>query len=395
MSLKIGLVAGEPSGDLIGARVLAGLKGLSPALQAQGIGGPALRSAGLDIWHPMNALTVFGYVDALKRLPTLLRTHHDVKQHWLKDAPDVFLGIDAPDFNLRLEAKLKASGTPTVHLVGPSIWAWRYERIHFIKQAVSHMLVLFPFEEAIYQKEGIPVTFVGHPLADEIPLVPDARAARQRLELDEHCKVIAILPGSRSSEIKVLAPRFLATAERLLKKDPSLTFLVPMVNETRQRQFEAIASQFNLPSLRVLVQNDLLDKPARPVAWDALEACDLALVASGTATLEAALFKKPMVISYYLPLLMRKIMTWKSKQERPYLDWVGLPNILAKDFIVPELLQEEATPEKLTEAVWQLLIDERKQESIAEAFLQIHHTLKRDTASIAAQTILDVAHGYR
>jgi lipid-A-disaccharide synthase len=281
-----------------------------------------------------------------------------------------------------------------VHLVGPSIWAWRYERIHFIKQAVTRILVVFPFEEAIYQNEGIPVTYVGHPLADEIPLVPDLQAARQRLKLDENSRVIAILPGSRASEIKVLAPRFLATAERLFKKDPNLTFLVPMVNESRRQQFDAIAREFNLPSLRVLTQSDLLGQAARPIAWDALEACDVALVASGTATLETALFKKPMVISYYLPLLMRKMMTWKSKQARPYLDWVGLPNILAKDFIVPELLQDEATPEKLTDAVWRLLVDERKQASIAESFLEIHHTLKRDTATIAAQAILNVANGY-
>ena len=395
MSLTLGLVAGEPSGDMIAARVLEGLNAISPNVIAQGIGGPALAYEGLDIWHPMHALTVFGYVDALKRLPTLIGIHRDVKQRWLHKPPDVFLGIDAPDFNLRLEAQLKAAGTPTVHLVGPSIWAWRYERIRLIKQAVSHMLVLFPFEEEIYQNEGIPVTYVGHPLADAIPFTPDLVAARQRLNLEVSARIVAILPGSRSSEIAVLAPRFLATAERLFKRDSSLSFVVPMVNEARRQQFEKLAKQFNLPSLQVVTQSAELSAASKPIAWDVIEASNVVLVASGTATLETALFKKPMVISYYLPALMRRIMAWKSKQERPYLDWVGLPNILAGEFVVPELLQDDATPEKLSEAVWQLLTDDNRQRAIAERFLEMHHTLKRDTATIAAQVIADVAHASR
>jgi lipid-A-disaccharide synthase len=395
MSLALGLVAGEPSGDMIAARVLAGLQSVSPSVNAYGIGGPALVNQGLELWHPMHALTVFGYVDALKRLPSLIKTFKDVEHRLIKQAPDVFLGIDAPDFNLKLENKLKRRGIPTVHLVGPSIWAWRYERIKFIKEAVSHMLVLFPFEQEIYEKERIPVTYVGHPLADAIALKPNILQARSRIGLESTDRVVAILPGSRSSEIKVLAPRFLASAELLFAKDPRLVFIVPMVNEARRLEFEQIAKRFKLPSLRILssLENQAYsaDQQTKPVAWDALEACDVALVASGTATLEAALFKKPMVISYYLPTLMRRIMAWKSGQERPYLDWVGLPNILARDFIVPELLQDEATPEKLSQAVWSLLLDEKRQKKIADRFTDIHLSLQCDTAKLAAQVILQLA----
>lgn len=393
MTLTLGLVAGEPSGDLIASRVLAGLKAIRPEVIAQGIGGPALSEVGFDLWHPMHALTVFGYVDALKRLPTLISTFNDVKRRWIENPPNVFLGVDAPDFNLRLEGELKQQFIPTVHLVGPSIWAWRYERIKAIKQAVSHMLVLFPFEEKIYQKENIPVTYVGHPLADAISFEPDIVAARHRLDIDVNDRVIAILPGSRASEIKALTPRFLAAAELLAARDPAIIFIVPMVNETRRIQFEAIAKHYRLANLRVVTPKQDGSDTARPIAWDALEACNIALVASGTATLETALFKKPMVISYYLPALMRRIMAWKSGQQRPYLDWVGLPNVLAQDFVVPELLQDDATPDKLNKALWELLMDDGRQHRIATRFLEMHHSLKRDTAKLAAQVIMEAANG--
>lgn len=422
MTWRLGLVAGEPSGDLIAARVLAGLQHGDPDVRAEGIGGPQLIQQGLALWHPMQALTVFGYLDALKQVPTLVRTYLDVKRRWLRQPPSVFLGIDAPDFNLRLEHKLKHAGIPTVHLVSPSIWAWRYERIHHIREAVSHMLVMFPFEEALYQKENIPVTFVGHPLADAIPQEPDRAAARQRLGLDSNARVLAMLPGSRASEIKWIAPRFLQTVQRLQKRDPQLQVLVPMVNAARLAEFKQILRQYPVEHLHILTANTttaladtavlnalveqrdastaprvapLSEPPTRPAAWDALEACDVALVASGTATLETALFKRPMVISYAVSPWVRRIMAWKSGQQRPYVPWVGLPNVLLNDSVVPELIQEDATPEKLAQAVNEKFIDERKAREIEARFHGLHHSLRCDTASRAAEVILELAHRSR
>src|SRR5690554_6177496 len=235
MKNQVGMVAGEPSGDLLAAQILQGLKDVRPDLACNGIGGPQMQARGFDAWHPMAALSVFGYVDALKRLPQLVSTYLDVKRRWSRQPPQVFVGIDAPDFNLRLEKHLKKAGIPTVHFVGPSIWAWRYERINTVREAVSHMLVLFPFEEPIYQKEGIPVTCVGHPLAQVIPMTPDMHAVRERLGIDSGVRVLAIMPGSRSSELTALAPRFLDAAKLLQERDPDLHILVPMVNPERRQ----------------------------------------------------------------------------------------------------------------------------------------------------------------
>ncbi|NYT23434.1 lipid-A-disaccharide synthase [Alcaligenaceae bacterium] len=389
MPLRIGLVAGEPSGDLLASRVIAGLREQAPGVRCEGIGGPAMVEAGFDAWHPMHALTVFGYVDAFKRLPGLLRIYGDVRRRWRSDRPDVFMGVDAPDFNLRLEESLKAAGVPTVHFVGPSIWAWRYERIHTIRRAVSHMLVLFPFEVEIYRKEGIPVTCVGHPLAANIPMHPDRRAARLRLGLDPDARLLAIMPGSRASEIRQLAPRFLQAARELLRRDPALQFAVPMVNADRRREFEAILGRHPLPNCHIIDNERLAGAaPAWPAAWHVMEAADAVLVASGTATLEAALFKRPMVISYVLTPLMRKIMEWKSGQSRPYLPWVGLPNVLARDFVVPELLQDEATPSALAEACWRALIDTDYAASIEQRFTDMHRSLALDTPRLVADAII-------
>ena len=378
---------------LVGAdqeELVAGVQQADAEVRAEGIGGPQLLQQGLALWHPMQALTVFGYLGALKQVPTLVRTYLDVKRRWLTEPPSVFLGVDAPDFNLRLEHTLKQAGIPTVHLVSPSIWAWRYERIHHIREAVSHMLVMFPFEEVLYQKENIPVTFVGHPLADAIAQEPDRAAARQRLGLDLNGRVLAMLPGSRASEIKWIAPRFLQTVQRLQKRDPQLQVLVPMVNVARLAEFKQILQQYPVEHLHILTANTT--PLARPVAWDALEACDVALVASGTATLETALFKRPMVISYAVSPWVRRIMAWKSGQQRPYVPWVGLPNVLLNDSVVPELIQEDATPEKLAQAVYEKFIDERKAREIEAMFHGLHHSLRCDTASRAAEVILELAH---
>lgn len=395
MTWRLGLVAGEPSGDLIAARVLAGLSQRDPSMRPEGIGGPNLSAQGMDIWHPMHALTVFGYVDALKRLPSLFRIYHDVKSRWLREPPQLFLGVDAPDFNFRLEHRLKRAGIPTVHFVGPSIWAWRYERIKHIRESVSHMLVLFPFEEAIYRKEGIPVTYVGHPLADAIPLTPDRTAARKRLGISEHARLIAILPGSRSSEVRLIAPRFLQAAQQMQQRDPSLHFVVPMVNQARKLEFDAALSLYPVKNLQILLSATQTGVQTDPTAWVALEACDAALVASGTATLETALFKRPMVISYAVSPMIRRVMGWKSGLDRPYLPWVGLPNILLNDFVVPEFIQDDATPDNLANAMWDLIDNPSLCEQIQNRFTEMHHTLKCDTPSRVALALEQIVHDGR
>ncbi|MBB5214137.1 lipid-A-disaccharide synthase [Parapusillimonas granuli] len=404
MTLRLGMVAGEPSGDLLAARIMQGVRQRVSPSHYEGIGGPAMRAEGLDAWHDMRALTVFGYVDAFKRLPSLLHTYFDVKKRWLSCKPDVFVGIDAPDFNLRLELQLKQAGVPTVHFVGPSIWAWRYERIHKIRAAVSHMLVLFPFEEEIYQKEGVPVTYVGHPLAQVIPMRPDQAGARRYLGVDGEARVLAVMPGSRSSEIRLLAPRFLQAAQLLARRDPALQILVPMVNGERRLEFEAWLRRHPVPNCRIIdggyrpqgamAEGESAARAARPAAWNVMEAADAVLVASGTATLEAALFKRPMVISYVLSPTMRRMMEWKSGQARPYVPWVGLPNVLARDFVVPELLQEAATPQALADAAWKALTDTVYGGRVAERFTQIHESLNRDTPALAARAIVEqLQHG--
>lgn len=390
----IGMVAGEPSGDLLAGRIIAGLRQREPGAAFQGIGGPHMHEQGLATWHPMHALTVFGYVDALKRLPGLLATYRDVRERWLAQPPAVFVGIDAPDFNLRLEHRLRQAGTPTVHFVGPSIWAWRYERINKIRESVSHMLVLFPFEEEIYRKERVPVTYVGHPLAGAIPMQPDREAARRRLGIDPQARVLAILPGSRGSEIRLMGPRFLQAAQGLLRRDPALQCIVPMVNEQRRAEFEALLARHPVPGLRCIMAEPPSDGQAgQPIAWSAMEAANAVLVTSGTATLETALYKRPMVISYVLSPWMRRIMAWKSGQQRPYLPWVGLPNVLLRDFAVPELLQDDATPQALEAATWAALTDDAQAARIEARFTALHQDLLRDTPALAAQAILEVAHG--
>lgn len=399
MTPHIGLVAGEPSGDLLASRIMEGFRQGDEPAHCAGIGGPAMAAQGLETWHPMHALTVFGYVDAFKRLPGLLATYFDVKRRWLSQPPDVFVGIDAPDFNLRLERVLKEAGVPTVHFVGPSIWAWRYERIHKIRASVSHMLVLFPFEEALYRKEGVPVTYVGHPLASAIPMEPDRQAVRRYLGMAADARVLALMPGSRASEIRLLAPRFLQAVRLLQARDPALNILVPMVNAQRCAEFEAALRQHPIANCRILAGPASGDEPGegdaaygdRPAAWNAMEAADAVLAASGTATLEAALFKRPMVISYVLSPMMRRLMAWKSGQSRPYVPWVGLPNVLLNDFAVPELLQDDATPEALAEATRAALYDTGLADRLRQRFTGLHAELKRDTAGLAAKVILEQA----
>ncbi|MFN3543799.1 MAG: lipid-A-disaccharide synthase [Thiobacillus sp.] len=368
--MDIGLVAGEASGDLLGAHFIQALKARRPDLTAAGIAGPRLVEAGATAIYPSDTLAVNGYVEVLAHLPELLWIRLRITRHFLRERPRVFVGIDAPDFNFTLEAKLKAAGIPTVHFVSPSIWAWRPERIHTIKQAVSHMLVVFPFEEAIYRDAGIPVSYVGHPLADAIPLELDSAAARATLGLPSG-PVIALLPGSRRSEVKHHAGLMLDAAQLILRHHLDAQFVLPAAGAGVTGLIEQVRAGRDLP-LTVLAGQ----------SHTALAACDVALVASGTATLETLLFKKPMVITYRVPALTAHLMRKKA-----LLPWIGLPNILARDFVVPERVQEDATPENLANDVLAWLADAPRREALAGRFRTLHETLRQGAAARIAEAL--------
>ncbi|MEK7946163.1 lipid-A-disaccharide synthase [Pigmentiphaga sp. YJ18] len=374
------MVAGEPSGDLLAATVVEALRERAPQLALAGIGGPKMQAQGFDAWYPMHKLAVNGYADVLMHLPELLGIRRTLRERWLAERPAAFVGVDAPDFNFGLEHALREGGIPTVHFIGPSLWAWRGERINKIREAVSHMLVVFPFEEQIYRDAGVPVTYVGHPLARIVDRVPDRAAARARHGMAADARVLALMPGSRAGEMRHLAPRFLAAAKLLQARDPGLQLWAPMANAEREREFLAHAAAVGgLANLHTVIGG----------THDILAACNAVLVASGTATLEAALFKRPMVISYVLPRL-----SWWIMRRQAYLPWVGLPNVLCRDTVVPELLQDEATPRALADAAWKALTDEAAIRRLEERFTALHDDLVRDTPALASQAILEVAgHG--
>ncbi|MBP9527452.1 MAG: lipid-A-disaccharide synthase [Laribacter sp.] len=376
-SFRVALVAGEASGDGLGAALMAALKQQRPHIEFVGIGGPKMQGEGLVSLYPQEALAVRGYAEVIRSLPRLLKIRSGLIDALLADRPHVFIGIDAPDFNLGLEARLKRRGVRTVHYVSPSIWAWRGERIHKIRQSVDHMLALFPMEPAIYRDAGVPVTYVGHPFADGFALDPDQPAARALLKLGEG-PVFAVLPGSRVSEVDYMTPLFLETIRRLLAALPDAQFVVPMATRPtmdRFRQLVRIHGAEELP-IRVLYGH----------AREAMVASDLVLAASGTATLEVALAKRPMVISYRISGTTYRIV--KKKLRLPY---VGLPNILAGRFVVPELLQHEATAANLAQAALNALADRPYQAWLAGVFRKLHLELKRNGAEVAARAVIDVA----
>jgi lipid-A-disaccharide synthase len=368
--IDLGVVAGEASGDLLGAHFIAALKHDHPRLHAAGIAGPRMIEAGVEAIYPSEKLAVNGYVEVLRHLPELLWIRSRIARYFLRERPRVFVGIDAPDFNFTLEARLKQAGIPAVHFVSPSIWAWRPERIHRIKEAVSHMLVVFPFEEAIYRDAGIPVTYVGHPLADVIPFEPDAVAARSALGLAAG-PVIALLPGSRLSEVARHARLMLDAAMRIRRRYPDAQFVLPAASAAAARRVRQAAQGLDLP-LQVLDGR----------SHTALAACDVALVASGTATLEAALFKKPMVITYRVPALTAYLMRKKA-----LLPWIGLPNILARDFVVPERVQEAATPENLANDALDWLDDAPRRDAAIETFRAMHVSLRQNASARIAEAV--------
>jgi len=373
--IKIAVVAGEASGDLLGAHLIGALKAHLPDARFLGIGGPKMQAAGQDAWWPAEKLAVHGYAEALRHYREIAGIRRQLLKRLLADPPDAFIGVDAPDFNLWLEARLKAAGIPAIHFVSPSVWAWRPKRLRRIARSVSQMLCLFPFEAALYRKHGVPVCYVGHPLADLIPLDPDQRAARDRLNLEPEGLVFALLPGSRQSELQYLAGTFIETARRLHSRYPQARFLVPLVTRETRIQFENAlwsAGAQELP-LTLLFGH----------AHDAMAAADAILVASGTATLEAALYKKPMVIAYRM-----SPWSWRLMRRMRLQPWVGLPNILAGRFAVPEFLQDEATPDNLAQALGNLVADPVVGPRLYRLFSELHRQLRQNTADKAAAAIL-------
>ncbi|WP_257294514.1 lipid-A-disaccharide synthase [Endozoicomonas sp. YOMI1] len=376
VSLRVAVVAGEASGDILGAGLIREIKRQYSDAYCYGIGGPLMQSEGFDSLFPMERLSVMGLVEVLGRLRELLGIRKQLRERLIADQPDVFIGIDAPDFNLALERRLKASGIPTVHYVSPQVWAWREGRLKKIRHSVDHMLALLPFEADYYRDHGVPVTFVGHPLADQISMNPDQDAARQTLGvIHGGGPVIGLLPGSRKTEIAKLGQLFLATA-RLLRKDfPDARFLIPCANERRKKQLLPIVSEF--PDLDVRVY----DGQAQSV----MAASDAILTASGTAVLEAALHKKPLVVSYKMAPLSFAIISRMVK-----VKYVSLPNLLADRELVPEVLQDDATPENLRVLIKKAIEDQEYRGALKQSFMEIHHQLKQDASRLAFQAVMSV-----
>ena len=372
---RIAMVAGEASGDLLAGLVLDGMRTRWPDLQASGIGGPQMAQRGFHAQWPSERLAVHGYnMDVFRRLWELLGIRKKLRQNLLHERPDIFIGVDAPDFNLGLEAALKEQGIPTVHFVCPSIWAWRADRVEKIRRAADHVLCIFPFEPDLLAQHGIAATYVGHPLASVVPLNPDRAAARQKLGLGLDDTVVAILPGSRRSEIKYLALRFFRAAAHMLHAQPAIKFIVPAI-PSLQAEIEAMAALAGMAGRIQIVSGQ---------SHTVLAACDLTLIASGTATLEAALFKRPMVIAYNMHWF-----SWRMMQRKQLQSWVGLPNILCRDFVVPELLQDAATPQALADACLQWLqpAASARIAALEATFTALHHSLQRDTAQLATDAI--------
>lgn len=367
--LRVALVAGEASGDILGAGLMQALKARHPDIEFMGVGGPLMEAQGLVSEFPMERLAVMGLVEVLGRLRELLARRKLLIQTLIERKPDVFIGIDAPDFTLNIELKLRQAGIKTVHYVSPSVWAWRQKRVLKIREGCDLMLTLFPFEAKFYEEKGVPVRFVGHSLADTIPLQADRAQARAEIGLPLDGQVVALMPGSRGGEVGRLGELFLDAAQRLLALRPGLRFVLPCANAARRAQIEAMLVGRDLPLT-------LLDGQSHR----ALAACDAVLIASGTATLEALLYKRPMVVAYRLAGLSYWIL--KRMVKSPY---VSLPNLLAQRMLVPELLQDAATPEALVQTLLPLLDNGQAQ---TQGFDDIHRTLRRDASNQAAEGVL-------
>lgn len=375
--LVIGLVAGETSGDILGAGLIRALKLRHPNIRFVGVAGPLMQAEGCEAWYEMEELAVMGIVEVLERLPRLLKIRKDLTQRFSELKPDVFVGIDAPDFNITLEGRLKQKGIKTIHYVSPSVWAWRQKRVFKIGKATDLVLAFLPFEKAFYDKYQVPCRFIGHTMADAIALNPDKKAAREHLGITQDATCLALLPGSRHAEVEMLSADFIKTAKLLKQHIPTLHILVPLVNAKRRAQFEQI-HQTVAPELDI----QLLDGQAREV----MTASDATLLASGTAALECMLTKCPMVVGYR----MKPFTFWLAKKlvKTPY---VSLPNLLAGREIIKELLQEDCKPEALAEQLLPLLTDGEKVQQLKETFLQLHSAIRCNADEQAASAVLELA----
>jgi len=375
--LRVGMVAGEASGDLLGAHLIGALKQRWPAMQFAGIGGPRMSAEGLQSHFPMDKLSVRGYAEALRHYREIMRIRANLAKGMLRDRPDLFIGVDSSDFNLGLERKLKDAGIPTIHYVSPAVWAWRRWRVRRIARSVNRILVMYPFEEPLYRAAGVPVSYVGHPLADVIPFDPPKEEARAQLRLPSRKLIVALLPGSRRSELEYMAGAFVLAAHRFRQEIHDVHFVCPMVTRETREMFE-----------RAIHENQRTDLPLTLLfghSHEALAAADIALVASGTATLETALFKCPMVIAY-----RQSPITWALMRQMLYLPYVGMPNILAGERLVPELLQDEASPANLAGALLSLVRDTAAQRRQVERFREFHELLRQNAAEKAADAVLSV-----
>ena len=370
-AFSMAMVAGETSGDLLAGLMMQGIRAQWPEANLYGIGGPRMQAQGFNALWPSDKLAVRGYVEVLRHYREIVGIRNQLKAQLLAKPPQIFVGVDAPDFNLDLERDLKQAGIPTVHFVCPSIWAWRADRIQKIKQSVDHVLCIFPFETDLLKAHGIPATYVGHPLAQAIPMHVDTLKARHELKLDPDRPVVALLPGSRESEITYLAERFFQAAILLSQKQPNLQFVLPAIPAMKSR-IEQLRDQVGATQVQVL----------KGQSHAALAACDVTLIASGTATLEAALYKKPMVIAYNMNWI-----SWQMMKRKKLQPWVGLPNILSQEFCVPELLQDQATPENMSHAVLDWLRSPEKAQALVGQFEVLHQSLLRDTPRLAAHAI--------
>lgn len=375
---QFSLVAGEPSGDLLAGLLLDGMRARWPDLSAVGIGGPHMLARGFDSWWPQEKLAVRGYIEVLRHYAEIAGIRRQLKARLLREWPAMFIGVDAPDFNLDLESGLRSRGIKTVHFVCPSIWAWRPDRIEKIRAAADHVLCIFPFEPALLAEQGVAASYVGHPLANVIPMAPDRAAARAQLGFEGDAPVVALLPGSRRSELRYLAARFFQAAALMAKRQPDIRFVAPVIPSLRAEVEQLLAAS------GMGGRVTLVDGKSHAV----LAACDVTLIASGTATLEAALFKRPMVIAYNM-----NRVSWHLMHRQQLQPWVGLPNILCRDFVVPELLQEAATPEALAEATLAWLAQPDKVQALQQRFTALHIELLRDTPTLCADAIQKVLEG--
>ena len=370
--------AGENSGDFLASEVLPSVMQEFPEIEMDGIGGDRMIQSGLTPWFHAKDLSVRGYIEVIKHLPRILKIRSQMLKRVTKMPPNAFIGVDAPDFNLAIEERAKSKGVPVIHMVAPAVWAWRPNRIHQIKRTVDHLLLIFPFEKEIFDKADIPSTYIGHPLARLIPLEPKTEEARRELGLPVQGPVVAVLPGSRKDEIKWCGPQFFGACDVILKSDPSVKFIVPAADEARKAEISKILDTFpKVKEATVLTLGN---------SHKAMESSDAILVASGTATLEAALYKKPLVVGYAMPALSAMLILSKGQTK-----WISLPNILAQKTLVPECVQMFCNPDTLASHILHALEPSRA-EMLRDVFTEMHHSLLRDTPKLASEAIANVLH---